>query len=72
LGLELNHVGAAYGMMDEVFQFVATFKDYPPRSFTPSFNPANILGETLRDIESGQKLKKAFPMLRHGTTNVNE
>ena len=31
--------------MDEVFQFVATFKEFPPRSFPPSFNPANILEE---------------------------
>ena len=32
-------------MMDEVFQFVTTFKDFPPRSFPPSFNPANIMEE---------------------------
>ncbi|WP_045011691.1 arylsulfatase [Bradyrhizobium sp. LTSP849] len=52
----LNHVGSAYGMMDEVFQFVATFKDFPPRSFPPSFNPANIL-EGMMD---GIKQKKAL------------
>ncbi|MET0678617.1 MAG: arylsulfatase [Bradyrhizobium sp.] len=52
----LNHVGAAYGMMDEVFQFVATFKEFPPRSFPPSFNPANIL-EGMMD---GIKQKKAL------------
>ena len=40
---QLNHVGSVYGAMDEVFQFVATFKDFPPRSFPPSFNPANIM-----------------------------
>jgi hypothetical protein len=28
----LNHVGAAYGMMDEVFKFVATFKEFPRRT----------------------------------------
>src|SRR5262252_226622 len=59
----LNHVGGAYGMMDEVFKFVATFKEYPPRSFPPSFNPANLMEETLRDIKAKQKLEKAFPML---------
>jgi arylsulfatase len=52
----LNHVGAAYGMMDEVFKFVATFKDFPPRSFPPSFNPANIM-ESMID---GLKQKKAL------------
>ncbi|WP_375775512.1 arylsulfatase [Bradyrhizobium sp. ma5] len=52
----MNHVGSAYGMMDEVFQFVATFKEFPPRSFPPSFNPANIL-EGMMD---GIKQKKAL------------
>jgi arylsulfatase len=28
-----------YGVMQEVFEFVATFKEFPPRSFPPSFNP---------------------------------
>jgi arylsulfatase len=51
----LNHVGGAYGMMDEVFQFAATFKDYPPRSTPPSFNPATVLEETLMDIREARK-----------------
>ena len=42
---QLNHVGSVYGMMDEVFQFAATFDEFPPRSFPPSFNPANVLEE---------------------------
>ena len=45
---QINHVGSMYGVMDDVFKFAATFKDYPPRSSPPSFNPANIMGETLR------------------------
>ena len=49
---QLNHVGGVYGMMDEVFQFVATFKEFPPRSFPPSFNPANIMESTLDDIKT--------------------
>jgi len=55
---QLNHVGAAYGMMDEVFQFVATFKEFPPRSFPPSFNPANILESTLESIKEDRRLKQ--------------
>ena len=43
-------------MMDEVFQFVATFKEFPPRSFPPSFNPANIMESTL----DAMKQKKAL------------
>jgi arylsulfatase A-like enzyme len=53
---QINHVGSVYGAMDDVFQFVATFKDFPPRSFPPSFNPANIL-ESMMD---GIKEKKAL------------
>ena len=52
----INHVGNVYGMNEEVFAFVASFKDFPPRSFPPSFNPANIL-EGMMD---GIKQKKAL------------
>ena len=64
---QLNHVGSAYGMMDDVFKFVATFRDFPPRSFPPSFNPANVMEETLRGIKAQKKLKEAFPMLNTET-----
>ncbi len=62
----LNHVGSAYGMMGDVFAFVATFDEFPPRSFPPSFNPANLMEEKLREIKAEQKLRKAFPMLMEG------
>ena len=42
---------------------MATFKEFPPRSVPPSFNPANMLEDTLRDIKAKQKLERAFPML---------
>ena len=48
---QLNHVGSVYGMMDDVFQFAETFKEFPPRSFPPSFNPANIMESTLEGIK---------------------
>ena len=48
---QINHVGQVYGMMDEVFEFVATFKEFPPRSFPPSFNPANIMESTMDGIK---------------------
>ncbi len=50
----LNHVGSVYGVMDEVFKFAASFKEFPPRSFPPSFNPATILEETLDDVRDAQ------------------
>ena len=61
---QINHVGSMYGVMDDVFKFAATFKDYPPRSTPPSFNPANVMGDTLRVIKAKKKLEEAFPMLR--------
>ena len=60
----INQVGGVYGMMDEVFKFTATFKEYPPRSTPPSFNPANLLEQTIREIKAKRKLEEAFPMLR--------
>jgi arylsulfatase A-like enzyme len=60
----LNHVGAAYGMMDEVFKFIGTFKDFPPRSFPPSFNPANLMEEAMKTFKVVRKVDEAFPMLR--------
>jgi arylsulfatase len=49
---QMNHVGSIYGAMDDVFQFTATFKDFPPRSFPPSFVPTTVMEETLSDIKN--------------------
>lgn len=59
----LNHVGPVYGVMDDVFKFAASFKEFPPRSYPPSFNPANILESELMAIRAGKKLRATFPML---------
>ncbi len=42
-------------MMDEVFKFAATFKEFPLRAFPPSFNPTNVMEEELRDIKEARK-----------------
>ena len=60
----MNHVPQVYQGMEGVTTFVASFKEFPPRSVPPSFNPANMLEDTLRDIKAKQKLERAFPMLR--------
>jgi hypothetical protein len=60
----LNHVGSAYGMMDEVFKFVATFKGFSPRSYPPSFNPANVMEDVKKGMKAKAALEEAFPMLR--------
>ena len=46
--------------MDEVFEFVATFKEFPPRSFPPSFNPANIMESTLDNIKQKKALTEGL------------
>ncbi len=56
---QLNHVGQVYGVMDEVFQFVETFKEFPPRSFPPSFVPATIMEETLEDLKDARRREGA-------------
>lgn len=50
----LDHVGGVYGSMDEVIKFAMTFKEYPPRSFPPSFVPTNILEEELSQIKAAR------------------
>jgi arylsulfatase len=57
---QLNHAGNLYGMMDEVFKFVETFQEFPPRSFPPSFNPANIMEQTLDDIKTKKMMKESI------------
>ncbi|MGH7130952.1 MAG: arylsulfatase [Phycisphaerales bacterium] len=59
----LNHVGSMYGVMDDVFTFASTFKEFPPRSYPPSFNPANVMEEVKKAIKSKEALEKAFPVL---------
>jgi len=46
-----------------VAEFAGTFDEFPPRSFPPSFNPANILADKLRVIRAERALRQAFPML---------
>jgi arylsulfatase len=58
------HGPQMYQGMEGVSTFVETFKAFPPRSVPPSFNPANILEETLREIKGKRKIEEAFPMLR--------
>jgi arylsulfatase len=41
--------------MDEVFKFVESIKAFPPRSFPPSFNPANILEGIVDDMKEERR-----------------
>jgi arylsulfatase len=50
--------------MDEVFQFVATFKEFPPRSFPPSFNPANIMESTMDTMKQKKALTEGLDLDR--------
>ncbi len=60
---QLNHIGAVYGAMDDVFAFAGTLKEFPPRSSPPSFNPANIMEQVKEGIKAKNALEKAFPIL---------
>ena len=59
----INHVGNFYGIIEDVFEFSATFDEFPPRSFPPTFNPADMFSEKMRLIRAERTLRKAFPML---------
>jgi arylsulfatase len=61
---QLNEVGGVYGTMDDVFQFIATFKEFPPRSFPPSFNPANLLESMMDDIKTKKSLRDSLDLDR--------
>jgi hypothetical protein len=39
---------------------VATFKDFPPRSFPPSFNPANIMQSAMDDYKTRKMLREGL------------
>ena len=71
---QLNHVGQVYGAMDDVGAFVMTFKDFPPRSFPPSFVPATILEETLDDIKDNRakagERAKSIDKIRSGVNQM--
>lgn len=53
----LDQVGSAYGSMDKVFEFVATFEEYPPRSFPPSFVPTKIMEQEKTKIKGKRALE---------------
>lgn len=59
----MDHVPQVYEGMGEVPKFVATFQEFPPRSTPQSFNPANMLEQSLREIKAKKKIEQAFPML---------
>jgi hypothetical protein len=60
--IRLIEIVAVRTLMEEVFKFAASFKEYPPRAFPPSFNPTTILDETLRQIKVERKLREAYPL----------
>lgn len=52
---QVNHVGQIYGAMDDVFQFTATFKEFPPRSFPPSFVPTTVMEDAMEAIKDARQ-----------------
>ena len=73
---QLNHIGQVYGAMDDVGAFVMTFREFPPRSFPPSFVPTTILEEQLDDIKdnrakAGQRAQ-SIDKIRSGVNQMIE
>ena len=68
----MNHVPQVYEGMGGVMTFLASFEEFPPRSTPPSFNPANMLEQKLREIKAKQKIERAFPMLRAESEKARE
>jgi arylsulfatase len=60
----VNHIGNNYGVMEVIFGFAESLKEFPPRSYPPSFNPAKIMEEVKTGIKAKAALEKAFPMLK--------
>jgi len=63
---QLYHVQTMYAVMADVMAFAETFSEFPPRSYPPSFNAANIMEEAKRRLRAKQALEHAFPMLKDG------
>ena len=42
---QLNQVGAVYGTMDHVFEFGASFKDFPPRQKAATFGIDQVMDQ---------------------------
>ncbi len=53
----LNQIGAVYGGMQDVFDFVETFEEFPPRSFPPSFVPTKIMEQEKTKIKAKQAIE---------------
>jgi arylsulfatase len=61
---QLRHVQMMYGVMADVMVFADSFKEFPPRAYPPSFNPANIMEDVKRGLKAKAALEKHFPMLQ--------
>ncbi len=55
----LNHVHFAYGLMEDIAKFASTFKEFPPRSTPPSFNPATIMEKMLDEFRAEKERAKS-------------
>lgn len=51
----INHVGSVYGTMAEVEQFMETIKEFPPRSFPPSFVPTTLMEQMIEDLKAARR-----------------
>ncbi len=69
---QIDQLGGIYGATNDVFEFVATFKEFPPRAFPPSFNPADIVESTLDSIKQREEFRQNLDLerVRSGLNNM--
>lgn len=54
---QLNQLGAVYGATQDVFQFIASFDEFPPRSFPPSFVPSTMMKQQMMRIKGSRAIE---------------
>jgi hypothetical protein len=60
----LNQIGAVYGVMQEIVEFVGSFKEFPPRAIPPSFSAATAMTETVEHIREAKDFAALMPKPR--------
>ena len=61
-----------YGVMDDVFKFAATFKDYPPRSCPSKLQPSERSRRDPSRHQSREETERSIPNAEHGKVELNK
>ena len=64
----LNQIGGVYGASADIWEFIATFEEFPPRSFPPSFVPTTMMEQMKNKI----KVKNAIDYYENNMLPLKE